>query len=128
MLSRAPQLDDRGLPQGYRFNPDIEVTPRQVKAMRDAGEDCVLIDCRTPGEFELVRIEGATLVPLQEAAARVEELRPLAARKLIVHCHHGARSLQMTHFLRRAGFADVYSMAGGIDLWALDIDPGMARY
>lgn len=128
MFSTSPSLDDRGLPIGCRFNPDIEVTPRQVKAMRDAGEDCVLIDCRTPGEFEVAKIEGAMLVPLQEVAARVEELKPLAARKLIVHCHHGVRSLQMTHFLRRAGFADVHSMAGGIDLWAIDIEPGMARY
>jgi rhodanese-related sulfurtransferase len=43
-------------------------------------------------------------------------------------CHHGRRSLRAASILRNAGFTDVVSMAGGIDLWSIDIDPAVARY
>ena len=43
-------------------------------------------------------------------------------------CHSGRRSLMATLALRRMGFANVYSVAGGIDLWARDIDPSLPRY
>ncbi|MCE9589925.1 MAG: rhodanese [Planctomycetes bacterium] len=117
-----------GLPPNYPFQPDWEVTPRQVKAMLDAGDDFVLIDCRTPGEYQVTRVEGSVLVPLQEVAARLPELEKYRDQKIVVNCHHGVRSLRMTAALRQQGFEDVKSMAGGIDLWAMDIEPGMKRY
>jgi rhodanese-related sulfurtransferase len=49
-------------------------------------------------------------------------------RPFIVQCHTGRRSLKVTHLLREAGFPDVKSMAGGIELWAIDIDPNVPRY
>lgn len=123
-----PPLDARGLPVGYNFRPEAEVTPREVKQMLDRGEDFALIDCRTPGEYQVARIEGATLVPIQEVGARLGELEPLKDKRVVIHCHHGVRSLRMTMFLQSQGFADVKSMAGGIDLWAIDVEPGMKRY
>ncbi len=124
----ATPLDENGLPVGYRFNPDWETTPRQVKAMLDGGEDFVFIDCRTPGEFEHCRIEGAMLLPLQEVGHRVAELEPSRDKKMVIHCHHGGRSLQMAAYLRRRGFSDVTSMAGGIDVWSMDVDRSVPRY
>lgn len=127
-MSFSSVLDERGLPPHYPWREGWEVTPRQVKALRDAGEDLLLIDCRTPREYEAARIEGATLIPLHETPRRLAELEPYRQRKIIIHCHHGMRSLQMAAFLRRAGFRDVHSMAGGIDLWALDVDSQVGRY
>lgn len=121
-------LNEQGLPPNYPFQPDWEVSPRQVKAMREGGKAFTLIDCRTPGEYQVARIEGATLVPIQEAAARLPELEEHRDSKIVVFCHHGGRALRMTAFLRQQGFSDVKSMAGGIDLWAQDIEPGMRRY
>ena len=66
--------------------------------------------------------------PAQEDAGRVEELEPHRQRPIIVHCHHGGRSQQVTLWLRGQGFAHVQNMAGGIDAWATEIEPGMARY
>ena len=121
-------LDSRGLPASYNFRPEWEVTPRQVKAMRDQNEDFLLIDCRNPAEYEVAHIEGSELVPLREMANREDKLEEWSDRKLVIHCHHGVRSLQMVAMLREQGFKNVWSMAGGIDLWAQDIEPGMRRY
>ncbi|MBM4111166.1 MAG: hypothetical protein FJ254_07425, partial [Phycisphaerae bacterium] len=121
----ANELDDRGLPHGYPFQRDWEVTPCHVRQARSAGEPMILIDCRTPLEFATARLEGALLVPLQEFSARLAELREHEDQRVVVFCHHGRRSLQFTAALRREGFSDVHSMAGGIDLWSRDIDPSV---
>ena len=123
------QLDDAGLPQGYPFRDEWEVTPRQVKAMLDAGEEFLLIDCRTPQEHDAVKIDNCQLIPLHEAGRLIKELQDhLTGKKIVVYCHHGQRSLQMTAFLRYQDLPSVHSMAGGIDLWSIDIDPALPRY
>ena len=126
--SSAVKLDEHGLPEGYPLKPDWEVTPRLVKAMLDAQEDLVLIDCRTPQEHQVARIDQGVLIPMQELASRMDELAPHAESKVVVFCHRGGRSLRVTAMLREHGFDDVYSMAGGIDLWALDVEPSTPRY
>lgn len=128
-MSGRPGLDARGLPSGYPYKPDLEVTPRQVKAALEAG-GAVLVDCRTIEEWRTARIEGATLVPLADLAGRVGDIEGLlseSSSEVIVHCHHGARSLKAALFLRQQGIA-ARSMAGGIDLWSMDIDPAVPRY
>jgi len=124
----AASLTDQGLPPNYNLRPDWELTPRQVAAMRDQKADFVFIDCRTPGEYATAKISDTKLVPLQEVAARLPDLEDLKDKKIVVTCHHGMRSLKMTMFLRQAGFTDVFSMAGGIDLWSIDIDSNIPRY
>jgi rhodanese-related sulfurtransferase len=121
-------VDERGLPPGYPFNPDWETTPREYVRRRDAGEQIVLLDCRTVPERDLASIAGAVHMPMHELGARIEELRAHESTPVVVFCHHGARSLQVTAALRQAGFDDVRSMAGGIHLWSLDIDPSVAVY
>ena len=125
----APTLDEQGLPRRYPFNPDWELTPRQVRDLLASDDaDIVLIDCRTEQEAAVARIDGAVLIPLQQVRQRMDDLEELADRRIVIHCHHGMRSLKMTAMLRQAGIEDVWSMAGGIDLWAIDIAPGMPRY
>lgn len=134
----AAGLDARGLPLGYPFNPDWEITPRETKSLLksagDAGEHgggFVLVDCRRPDEWQVARIEGAVLIPMSEIERRADELESEDGsrdRPIVVHCHHGARSLKVTAALRGMGFTNVRSMAGGIDLWSVDVDPSVKRY
>lgn len=126
-MAQSP-INDTGLPQGYAFRQEWEITPREVKAMQDKGDSFVLIDCREPREYHVAHIAGSQLVPLSELPDRLPEIKAHADQKVVVHCHHGGRSLQMTAVLRQQGFQDVASMAGGIDLWARDIDPSVPRY
>ncbi|MDB5353613.1 MAG: UBA/THIF-type binding protein [Phycisphaerales bacterium] len=126
--SSDPSLDTRGLPPGYPFKPDWEVTPREVKAAQDRGDKFVFIDCRLPNEYQITHIDGAKLLPLQHLGQRISELTPHKEEKIIVHCKSGGRSLQFTQALRQSGFKDVKSMAGGILLWNKDINPGGPQY
>src|SRR5256714_1732688 len=88
----ASDLDPRGLPPGYQLKPDWEVTPREVKAMLDAGEKFWFVDCREPNEWQITHIEGATLVPLQSIQAHTDEIRKHKDEKIVVHCRSGGRS------------------------------------
>ncbi len=109
------------------MNP-LEINCSDVKARLDAGGEFFFLDCREKVEFDHVRIAGATLLPMSEITQRLDELLPHKEREIVVHCHHGVRSLQVAHWLAQQGFSDVKSMAGGIDLWAQTIEPGMTRY
>lgn len=114
--------------EGREINENWEISAEDVKQLLDDGADFLLIDCRTDVEYQIARIEGARLIPLQQLAAHLPDLEEHADDKVVVHCHHGGRSLQMTAMLREQGFKDVRSMAGGIDYWAMKIDPAITRY
>jgi sulfur-carrier protein adenylyltransferase/sulfurtransferase len=122
------QFDERGLPKDYKFNPEWEVTPRDVKAMMDKGEDFLFIDCRLPNEWQITHIEGAKLLPLQQIQQHLPELRGHEKEKVVVHCRSGQRSLKYAQILKQQGFEDVKSMAGGILLWNKDVEPGGPQY
>lgn len=123
-----PTLDSRGLPPGYVFKPDWEITPREVKSLLDKGEKFVFIDARMPHEYQITHIDGTRLIPLQQLGAKIGELKGLEDSKIVVHCKAGPRSMQFTQILRQQGFKDVRSMAGGIALWNKDINPGGPQY
>lgn len=108
--------------------PPLEVDCRTVKQRLDRGDAMLLLDCREPDEHALVCIEQAQLLPMSELQERLHELEPYRDAELIVHCHHGVRSLRVAAWLRRQGFAKAYSMTGGIDHWAVEIDPNLRRY
>jgi rhodanese-related sulfurtransferase len=108
--------------------PPLNIDVQTVKQWQDEQRDFVLLDCREQVEFDFARIAGATLIPLSEIQHRFGELEPLRDRQIVVHCHHGGRSLQVTNWLRGQGFAQVQNMAGGIDAWSLEIDPALPRY
>jgi len=123
-----PSLDARGLPPGYAYKPDWEVTPREVKGMLDRHEDFYFVDCRLPNEHQITHIEGTELIPLQQLNQHADKLQKNRDRKIVVHCKSGGRSMQFTQALRQAGFKDVKSMAGGILLWNKDVNPGGPQY
>ncbi|MCA9048917.1 MAG: rhodanese [Planctomycetaceae bacterium] len=106
----------------------MEVDCVAVKARMDAGDEFLFLDCREQREFDHVRIEGTVLVPMNELPQRAAELGAWKDKDIIVHCHHGMRSLRVAEWLRNNGFPAAFSMAGGIDEWALTIDPSLRRY
>ena len=105
----------------------LEITVAETKPLLEKGE-ILLIDCREPQEREIAAIEAARLIPLGDLADRLAELPEAKDARLVVHCHHGGRSLRAASFLRQAGYENAQSLAGGIDQWAVEVEPGMARY
>ena len=73
-------------------------------------------------------IAGSTFIPMGELQARLAELEPHKQDHIVVHCHHGGRSLRVTHFLRQQGFTQVQNMSGGIDAWSVQVDASVPRY
>lgn len=106
---------------------DYEITPQEVKSIGQPGQSFVLLDVREPWEFQAARLEGARLIPMGEIPARAhQELDP--DQRIVVYCHHGVRSLNVTAWLRQQGFERVQSMAGGIDAWSRTVDPSVPLY
>jgi len=106
----------------------IEVDVHAVKAMQDSGKPFLLLDCREQSEYDHVKIEGSVHIPMNETPARVAELDGYKDQPVIVHCHHGGRSMQVTNWLRGNGFPQAQNMAGGIDEWSTEIDTSLPRY
>jgi adenylyltransferase/sulfurtransferase len=106
----------------------LEISPARVKELLEGGEEFLLLDCREPDEHATAHIKEAKLLPMSQLANRVDELEPQRDGQIVVHCHHGGRSLRVTRWLREQGFSNVQSMAGGIDQWAVEIDPTVPRY
>src|SRR6201981_1194565 len=96
---------------------DYEITPEEVKSKLDQGEQFLLLDVREPWEFETARIDGAKLMPMGDVPTRAhQELDP--EDSIVVICHHGMRSMNVTAWLRQQGFEKAQSMRGGIDAWS----------
>jgi rhodanese-related sulfurtransferase len=119
-----PDLPDLPIPADLPLELDVHA----VKALRAAGEPFLLLDCREPDEHATARIPGGVLVPMQEIPEKLALLEPYRAGRIVVHCHHGGRSLRVTRFLRQQGFAGAQNMIGGIEAWALEVDPATPRY
>lgn len=104
----------------------LEISVHELQAKRNAGEDFVLLDVREAEEVALVHLPHSIHIPMGDIPSRLPELDPEA--EIVVYCHHGIRSLRVVHFLRQHDFARAVNLAGGIDAWANEIEPSMARY
>ncbi len=82
--------------------------------------------CASRGSIETCHIDGASPMPMRTVPARLAELDPEQA--VVCICHHGARSMQVAHFLEQNGFADVTNLTGGVHAWALQVDNKMPTY
>ena len=106
---------------------DYEITVAEVKTKLDAGESFTLLDVREPWEFETAKIAGAKLIPMGDVPSRAhQELDP--DEHIVVLCHHGVRSMNVTVWLRQQGFEKVQSMRGGIDAWSRQVDEKVPKY
>jgi rhodanese-related sulfurtransferase len=112
-------------------SPAIEISAADAAVvLRNTPPSAALLflDCRTPEEYATAKIAGAMLLPMQEITERVAEIEAWRDKPIIVHCHHGMRSLRVAKWLREQGFTLAQSMQGGIDAWSTDVDPAVPRY
>ena len=106
---------------------EFEITPAELKQKLDNGEAPLLLDVREPVELQMAHLEGTVHIPMGEIPMRAnQELDPDA--HIVVMCHHGVRSLNVTNWLRQQGFEKVQSVRGGIDGWARTVDPKVPLY
>ncbi len=110
-------------------NATKEISVLDASALIDqAEENFILIDCREPDEYEICNIEGSDLAPLSNFEMEAETLFASEDEYALIYCHHGGRSLRAVEWLRSKGYENTFSIAGGIDLWAQEVDTELARY
>jgi len=113
-------------PREERGETDFDITPRQLKARLDRGDDLVLVDVREPAEWRIGTLEGAKLIPVNSVVARASELS--TADEIVLYCKSGIRSARALHALRDLGFRKLWNLEGGINAWATEIDRRIPRY
>jgi adenylyltransferase/sulfurtransferase len=102
-----------------------EISPRELKARLDRGDDLFILDVREPHEFQICNL-GGHLIPLGELSRRVNELD--SSREIVAHCRSGKRSAEAVEFLRSAGFRKVLNLKGGILAWSDEVDASVPKY
>jgi molybdopterin/thiamine biosynthesis adenylyltransferase/rhodanese-related sulfurtransferase len=102
-----------------------EMTPRELKARLDNGDDLFILDVREPHEYQICNLKGH-LIPLGELPRRVHELD--SSHEIVAHCRSGKRSAEAVDFLRKAGFRKIHNLRGGILSWSTEVDPTVPRY
>lgn len=105
-----------------------QLAPAELAAWRadPARPAPLVVDVREPWEFALCRIADSMHVPLAQLASRITELP--RDRDLVLVCHHGSRSQHAALLLARNGFDGVHNLRGGIEAWALEVEPAVSRY
>lgn len=107
-------------------NDSFDIDVHDLAALRAQDTAHTVLDVREPHEVAICALEPSLSIPMQQVPERLAELPE--DQSLVVLCHHGGRSAMVTRFLQERGFANARNLAGGIDAWAREIDPDMARY
>jgi adenylyltransferase/sulfurtransferase len=102
-----------------------QLTVKELKSRRDAGEDIFLLDVREPYEVQIAQI-GGKVIPQNDVPQRLAEIP--RDREIVVHCRSGARSQRIAEFLKQSGYQNVVNLAGGILAWSDEIDPSVQKY
>src|SRR5262245_11416732 len=116
-VTHQPQVD---------VGADFEITPVELKAKMDRGDQFVLVDVREPEEYAICRIPGSTLIPKATVPERLHDLS--TADEIIVHCRSGVRSGAVVDLMKQAGYRKVKNLVGGILRWSDDVDPTVPKY
>ncbi len=105
-----------------------QITPQELKARLDAGDDLFILDVRERHEWDISNLEdlGAILIPKGQVVEHMGELD--TAREMIVHCRSGARSAAVIRELRQHGFQKMWNLDGGINRWAKEVDNSIPIY
>jgi rhodanese-related sulfurtransferase len=112
--------------------PEISVQETAQKLKN--GEDFILLDVREAWELERARLPGEPVIhaPMSQLARQGIYALPAEVtdktQDIVVICHHGVRSAEVTAWLLRQGWQNVHSMAGGIDAFATLVDPSIGKY
>ncbi|MBV6700847.1 adenylyltransferase/sulfurtransferase MoeZ [Kitasatospora aureofaciens] len=104
------------------------ITSQQLKQWQDDKEDIFLIDVREPGEYEIVNIPGAVLIPKNEFLMGDALEKLPQDRKIVLHCKSGVRSAEVLAVVKAAGFANAVHLGGGVLGWVNQIEPHKPVY
>ena len=111
-----------------------EINAKELEQKLKPPGAFILLDVREPDEIARVHLEDerVTYAPLSELARKGLEALPQPARdpaaEIVVFCHQGSRSMQVALWLQQQGWQNITSLQGGIDAYAIQVDPSIGRY
>jgi rhodanese-related sulfurtransferase len=105
-----------------------QIRPAELAAWLsdDKRRKPILLDVRADWELKMCSLPGSLHIPMHLIPVRFGELKP--KDEIVVICHHGRRSMQVAMFLQNQGFSALHNLTGGVEAWAGEVDPTMARY
>jgi len=111
---------------GAQDSPEFDLLPLELYDRLKNGENITLVDVRDPVESQVSSLPAAINIPLERLLGRLGEIP--RDYPVVVFCRTGSRGLQAAVMLKQAGFPDVKHLKGGINGWAVQVDPGMKQY
>jgi sulfur-carrier protein adenylyltransferase/sulfurtransferase len=107
--------------------PVRSLSPREVTDLRAKSvRPVTILDVREPWEYERVHLPDCLHIPMDDLRERLDELD--REQTYVILCHHGNRSQLVAAFMQSHGFKDVINLAGGIEDWAVSLEPHLPRY
>lgn len=109
-------------------------TAAEFAQRRAEGKSMLVIDVREAFELEYANLgDGILHVPLSDLSRRLADALPEQVtrnpeQEIVVMCHHGNRSMQVTAWLMQQGYSNVFNLDGGIDAYAAEVDPSVGFY
>ena len=104
----------------------LAIEVEELARLREGPDAPVLLDVREPRELTICRFPDSLDIPMGNLPGRLAELP--TDRPIVVICRSGARSMQVTRWLRAQGRDDVSNLSGGVLAWAERIDPSWQTY
>jgi rhodanese-related sulfurtransferase len=83
----------------------------------DDADAPIVLDVRTPGEYSRGHVPGAYNLPDQQVPARIEELKQLKDREIVIYCEVGPRARWVESYLKNQGFTDIKHLQGDMAGW-----------
>lgn len=94
-----------------------EVSAEEVKKAIDKKQKFIILDVRTPQEYEKGHLQESILLPLDTVSEKATALIPDKTQKIYVYCLSGSRSAQAVKTMMSLGYTNVYSMSHGLLAW-----------
>ena len=130
--SSESQTDTNGLPPGYRFRDEYEITVHDALAKNAGPDEFLIVDVREAHELETAAIAPVLHIPLGALEQRLDEIQDYAEdhpdAQIAFLCRTGVRSMKAALALRAHGVPNAFNIAGGIHAWSHAIDPTLTRY
>lgn len=104
----------------------MEISVQELAQRRENRENVAIIDVREPWEVEICSLPDAEHIPMRTLMTNLASLPQ--DKDIIFICHTGGRTAAIAQYLSGMGFKNAYSLSGGLDAWAREVDPTMSRY
>ena len=111
--------------QSDEVDKKIQISAKEAAKTLQENKTAKLLDVRDEEEYRLAHIDGAMLVNQENFQQIMEWPKDTP---ILIHCHHGMRSMDAASYMIGHGFTNVRSITGGIEAWSKDVDPSIPRY